>query len=168
MINVILIQLKLIVNQCFDAIRNFMCLMVGKEIANGTTNYFVKLFYVNVAIIVCCFLSDAICSDTYTRTAGQRITADQTNTCVYYLLSNVNGKCFHTKLRCPPGKKVSENFYFMPASEHPCNYDIDPKLEKPCQRRNHPNDLIYQMVPWECYGDTTCCFHEIGQAAEDC
>lgn len=109
-----------------------------------------------------------ICNENYIKTAGKRIVADQTNTCVYYETSTENNKCMYKMYSCPPGMKVSENLYFAPNSKNPCVYEQDPKLAKPCERRMEVNALVTRVVPWECYGGTKCCHSKIGQAAEYC
>ena len=109
-----------------------------------------------------------ICNKHYVKTAGKRIVADQSNTCMYYEVSSVDNKCQYNMNSCPKGYKVSENLYFAPYTKNPCVYKTDPELETPCERRMPVVTLVNHAVPWECYGNTKCCHSKIGQAAEFC
>ena len=109
-----------------------------------------------------------ICNEHYIKTAGKRIVADQSNTCMYYEVSSVDNKCQYNMYSCPKGYKVSENLYFAPYTKNPCAYKTDPELETPCERRMPVVALVNHAVPWECYGNTKCCHSKIGQAAEFC
>ena len=109
-----------------------------------------------------CFISGILCKEVL----KDRYVADMTNTCVYYTFANKDGKCEQTVHHCPKGKKVSENLYYRQGVV--CHYDIDTTLDDPCQRRNSYLSLVYETAPWECYGNTPCCFTKSGQAASDC